>query len=362
MAERFVVIMAGGRGERFWPASRLRKPKHLLSIVGDKPMLTQTVDRLQGLVPVENIIVITNRQQMEGVREVCPNLPDQNIVMEPVGRDTAAAVGLAMLVVKQRSTDAALAMLPADALINDAQGFRDTLAAAFEAAETSPSLLTIGIKPTEPATGYGYVRRGDEALQAAGLSVYEVAEFKEKPDLETAISYLESGDYYWNAGMFVWRVSTIADALDEFTPVLKQGLDEIEKGLEAGRDLDSLLEELYPSLEKISVDFAIMEKAMNVKTVESTFDWDDVGSWTAIERHFPKDSDDNTINGLAAFGGASGNIVVGPKDKLIAVLGVDDLIVVQTDDATLICKKDHAQQIKTLVRDLSDSNELSNFV
>lgn len=362
MAERFAVIMAGGRGERFWPASRWQKPKHLLPIVGDKPMLTQTVDRLKGLVPSGNIIVITNRQQIEGVREVCPNLPDENILAEPVGRDTAAAVGLAMLVVKQRSADAALAMLPADALIKDAQGFRDTLAAAFEAAETSPSLLTIGIKPTEPATGYGYVQRGSEALQSLGRSIYDVAEFKEKPDLETAKAYLESGDYYWNAGMFVWRVSTISDALEEFTPVLKQGLDEIEKGLEAGRDMDSLLEELYPSLEKISVDFAVMEKATNVKTVESTFDWDDVGSWTAIERHFPKDSEGNTINGLTSFGEASGNIVVGPKDKLIALLGVDDLIVVQTEDATLICRKDQAQRIKTLVKDLSDSNELSSFV
>jgi len=325
-------------------------------------MLTQTVDRLEGLAPLENIIVITNREQMAGVKEVCPNLSDENIIAEPVGRDTAAAVGLAMLVVKQRSPDAAFAMLPADALIKDGAGFRATLTAAFEAAETSPSLLTIGIKPTEPATGYGYVQRGDEAFEAGGRKVYDVANFKEKPNLETAKAYLASGDYYWNAGMFVWRVSTIATALAEFTPALKAGLNEIESGLSGGRDLGTLLEELYPSLEKISVDFAIMEKAENVKTVESSFDWDDVGSWTAIERHFPKDANGNTINGLTAFGAASGNIVVGQKDKLVALLGVDDLIVVQTEDATLICKKDQAQQIKALVKDLGDSETLSRFV
>lgn len=353
MAKRFVVIMAGGKGERFWPASRLKRPKHLLPIVGDKPMLTQTVDRLEGFVEAENIFVITNVEQMEGVAEVCPSLPKENIVAEPVGRDTAAAVGLAMLLIKQKDPIASLAMLPADAFIQDMVGFQKALDVAFLAAEESSRLVTIGIAPTEPATGYGYIQKGESISGHNGVEVFKVVEFKEKPLLETAKAYLESGDYYWNAGMFVWSVQAISDALAQFTPELKSGLDAIESRMNEGVDLDKLLAELYPSLEKISIDFAVMEKADNVVTLAATFDWDDVGAWPAIERHFPKDGKGNVVDGEGVFEASSGNIVVGEKGHLLALIGVDDLIVVHTKDATLVCKKDEAQKIKDLVKGLS---------
>ena len=344
--------MAGGKGERFWPASRLSRPKHLLPIVGDKPMLTQTVERIGKLLPAENVFVITNSEQLEGVREVCPMLPKENVVAEPVGRDTAAAVGLAMLLIKQRNPDAALAMLPADAVIKDAESFQEALDVAFQAAEDSESLVTIGIEPTEPSTGYGYIHRGPSQTVIDDRDIFSVRQFKEKPDLETAKGYLQSGEYFWNAGMFVWRVSTISDALAEFTPKLKEGLDEIEQGLRSGKGLEELLKELYPQLEKISVDFAIMEKADNVLTLAATFDWDDVGSWPALERHFPADAMGNVKTGSAEFSDSSGNIVVAGKDHLVAMVGVEDLIVVHTADATLVCKKDQAQKIKEMVRNL----------
>ncbi len=345
--------MAGGRGERFWPASRLKKPKHLLPIVGDKPMLTQTVDRLDGLVPPANVFVITNSEQLEGVRAVCPTLPPENVVAEPVGRDTAAAVGLAMLLIKRRDPDASLAMLPADALIKDVAGFQSALDAAFSAAESASQLVTLGIEPTEPATGYGYIQKGESMTEFNGVPVFQVVEFKEKPNLETAKAYLESGDYFWNAGMFVWSVNAIADALTRFTPTLKTGLDAIEDRLEGGERLDTLLEELYPELEKISIDFAVMEKADNVVTLAAPFDWDDVGAWPAIERHYAADADGNVADGEAVFEASRRNISVAPDGHLIALIGVDDLIVVNTPDATLVCKKEEAQRIKDLVKGLS---------
>jgi len=352
MSKRYVVIMAGGKGERFWPASRLKRPKHLLPIVGDKPMLTQTVDRLDGFVESENIFVITNAEQWEGVCKVCPTLPKENIVAEPVGRDTAAAVGLAMLMIKQKDPEASLAMLPADALIKDWKGFQRALDVAFSAAEEASRLVTIGIEPTEPATGYGYIQKGDSVSRHNEIDIFKVVEFKEKPDLETAQSYLESGDYFWNAGMFVWSVQAISEALGMFTPELKTGLDEIERRMDEGEERDPLLAELYPELEKISIDFAVMEKAENVVTLAATFDWDDVGAWPAIERHFPSDSSGNVADGEAVFESSSGNIAVSGEDHLIAFIGVDDLIVVHTEDATLVCKKDQAQKIKDLVKGL----------
>ena len=205
MKNRFIVIMAGGRGERFWPQSRLKRPKHLLPIVGDAPMLTQTIRRLEGLVPVERIFVITNAEQRESVLETCPDLLPERIIGEPVGRDTAAAVGLAALLVAYEGEDSSFALLPADHVIEDAKGFQKTLETAFEAAEAEEQLMTIGIKPTFPATGFGYLEKGSDLGEYLGRSVTEVSRFVEKPNLEKAQEYVDAGKYFWNAGMFVWR-------------------------------------------------------------------------------------------------------------------------------------------------------------
>ncbi len=354
MSKRYAVIMAGGRGERFWPRSRLQHPKHLLPIVGDKPMLAQTVERLDGFIPRENIFVITNREQHDAVVSVCSMLPPENVVSEPMGRDTAAAVGLATVVIKHRDPQASLAMLPADHVIQDSKGFQSVLDTAFQAAEKEPVLVTIGITPTEPATGYGYIHRGDELFDINGRTIYRVQRFVEKPNLQTAKQYLDSGEYFWNAGMFVWTAETIAAALEDHTPSLYRGLTELESGLRAGRSLEELLDEVYPTLDRISIDYAVMEKAGNVVTVESDFDWDDVGSWPAVARHFKGDDHGNTLRGAALVDGGEGNIVISDKDHLLAVCGVDDLIVVHAGDATLVCPKDKAEKIKGLVKKLGD--------
>lgn len=352
MAHRYVVIMAGGKGERFWPQSRLARPKQLLPIVGDEPMLAQTVTRVAGLVPPEQVIVITNREQRAAAVAACPMLPPENIVAEPVGRDTAAAVGLAALLVAQRDPQATLAMLPADHVIHDAKSFCDVLRAAFDAAEAEPWLVTIGIHPAEPATGYGYIQRGTLLARALGRDVFKVRRFVEKPDLDKAREYLASGEYLWNAGMFVWSVETIRAALTRHVPMLAGGLYAIEQAVAGGRSLDDALAEHFPTLQKISVDYAIMEKAENVVTLAGTFDWDDVGAWPAVMRHLPADASGNVLRGDALVEAGAGNLVVSSGEHLVAVMGVDDLIVVHTPDATLVCPKSHAQQVKQLMKHL----------
>ncbi|MGC6456593.1 MAG: mannose-1-phosphate guanylyltransferase [Coraliomargaritaceae bacterium] len=353
MRNRYVVIMAGGRGERFWPESRLARPKQLLPIVGDKPMLFQTVKRLEGLVDASDIFVITNQEQREAVLESCPQLDPKKVIGEPVGRDTAAAVGLAAILVQREDRTATFAMLPADAVIHDAAGLRSTLETAFAAAEANPVLATIGITAEYPATGYGYIQQGASLGSYAGKNVFAVERFVEKPDEATAQSYLDSGDYFWNAGMFVWSVSVITQELATNTPSLWASLQEIDSGLSAGGDLDTLLAVHYPNLEKISVDYAIIEKADNVVMIESGFDWDDVGEWPAVARHYPADEQGNVVRGEAHLETSSGNIVFSRNpDHLVALLGVEDLIVVRTEDATLICHKDKAQSIKDLVKSI----------
>ncbi|MGC6425129.1 MAG: mannose-1-phosphate guanylyltransferase [Lentimonas sp.] len=354
--------MAGGRGERFWPESRLARPKQLLPIVGEKAMLTQTVDRLKGLVEPENVFVITNAEQRDAVLEVCPELDPAKVIGEPMGRDTAAAVGLATVLVRRENPNATFAMLPADAVIHDDAGLRSTLESAFAAAEANRVLATIGITASFPATGYGYIQQGDVLGDYAERTVYNVQRFVEKPNLETAQSYLDSGDYFWNAGMFVWSVGSIVAELEKSTPSLWSALQAIDQGLAAGERIDPLLAEHYPNLEKISVDYAIIEKASNVVMVESGFDWDDVGDWPAVERHYPADDNGNVARGLTEIEASNNNIVFSrDEDHLIALLGVEDLIVVKTEDATLVCHKDKAQEIKKIVQTLGVKETLKRL-
>lgn len=353
--------MAGGRGERFWPASRQTTPKHLLPIVGETPMLTQTVDRVLGVAPKENVFVITTQAQLAGVRAACPQLPADNIVAEPMGRDTAAATGLAMMLVKQRDPEAAFAMLPADHVIHDVREYETLLNVAFAAAESADVLVTLGIKPTEPATGFGYIEQAAPWKTIVGREVISVKRFVEKPDLATAQGYLSSGKYLWNAGMFVWRVPVVEAGLKAHAPELHAGLLAMEQA--AAKDgWSAALAAVYPTLKKISVDYALMEKSTNVVVVPATFDWDDVGAWPAVANHFPKDAANNVLRGLAMVEGGAGNIVVSRDGHLTAVVGASDLIVVTTGDATLVCTKDKAQEIKALLKRLEADQHGKKFL
>ncbi len=356
MKKRFVVIMAGGRGERFWPQSRLKRPKHLLPIVGDAPMLSQTVDRLSGLVSPEDVFVITNAEQRDAVLESCPQLLPERVIGEPQGRDTAAAVGLAALVVERAEPGAAFALLPADHVIADAAGFCSVLEGAFEAAEAEDYLVTIGIQPDFPSTGYGYLKRGPSAQENGSRPVYQVERFVEKPNLEKAEQYLKEGGFYWNAGMFIWRPEVILSAIKQHAPELSSGLEELSSAWDSSGSLEDAMGQVYPHLKKISIDFAVMEKAEGVVMLESDFDWDDVGEWPAIARHYPADPQGNVFKGAGKAMDAEGNLAFAEDGHTISLLGVKDLIVVQSGDATMVCHKDYAQQVKALAQQVCEEN------
>jgi mannose-1-phosphate guanylyltransferase len=350
MPQKFIVILAGGKGERFWPQSRQRRPKHLLPIVGEEPMLAQTLARVRPLAPARNIFVITAADQVRAVRALCRGLPGANIVAEPVGRDTAPAVALAAALVAQRDPRGVFAILPADHVIHDTRTYQADLRAAFAAAAGAEVMVTIGIRPDEPATAFGYIQRGKPWKKFAGRPFHAVRRFVEKPSLKVAQGYLASGDYLWNAGMFVWSVPVVLAALERHAPVLRAGLDKIMEGLAGGRSLATLLRKIYPTLPKISVDYALLEKADNVVVLPASFDWDDVGSWPAVARHHSKDASGNVVRGRAIVEQGCNNIVVGEDGHLLAVIGADDLIVVHTADATLVCPRNRAQDIKQLLK------------
>jgi mannose-1-phosphate guanylyltransferase len=351
MSKPYIVIIAGGKGERFWPQSRAPKPKHLLPVVGTSPLLTQTLKRVRGLAPASHIFVITSAVQAAAVRQCCRRLvPAANVVAEPVGRDTAAAVGLAALLVAQRDPDGIFAVLPADHVIHDTKAYRADLKAAFAAAAADRVMVTIGISPTEPATGFGYIQRAGLWRECGGRPVYRVKRFVEKPQLAVAEGYLKSGDYVWNAGMFVWSVPVVAAAFAQYAPELAKGLAKISSAIGRGRPFKETLAKIYPTLPRISVDYALLEKSPNVVVIPSSFDWDDVGAWPAVVKHFPADPAGNVCRGHAVVEQGRGNLVMSEGKHLVTLLGVDDLIVVHTPDATLVCPKSKAQEIKALLK------------
>ena len=354
--------MAGGRGERFWPQSRAATPKHLLPIVGDKPMLAQTVDRVTGIVPRENIFILTTQAQLEGCRAACPRLPGANIVAEPMGRDTAAATGLAMLLVKQRNPAATFAMLPADHVIHDTAEYAKLLSIAFESAESADVLVTLGIKPAGPETGFGYIQQAGLWRKIGGHDVMAVKRFVEKPDLKTAQDYFTAGGYFWNAGMFVWRVPVVEAAFKAHAAELYAGLVKLEAAAKSADGWAPALTEVYPTLQKVSVDYALMEKSPNVVVVPATFDWDDVGAWPAIAKHFTPDNHGNVLRGLGLVEDGANNLVVSTDGHLIGVVGVNDLVVVHTPEATLVCPKDKAQEIKALLERLKQDPAKAKFL
>ena len=353
--KRYAIIMAGGAGERFWPLSRKTKPKHLWNVTGAKKcLLSMTYSRACGVVNPENIFVITNAEQVEAITATCPEISRKQIIVEPAGRDTTAAIGFSAVTVKRicGGEESSFAVFPSDHVVADENAFARTLGLAFEVAEGGDRLVTIGIKPTFPATGYGYIKRGEIFDSDLG-TYYKVARFFEKPNLARATEYVESGDFYWNAGIFVWKTSSILSALEKNVPQTFSILKKIETA--EATELTKIVAELYPQIEKISIDFSVMEHADNAWTVPSRFDWDDVGSWAAVERHCAKDCNGNVTIGEVFAKDAKNCVVFDSAKRATALLGVEGLVVVHAPDATLICKKEYAEKLKELVRVLPDT-------
>jgi mannose-1-phosphate guanylyltransferase len=347
----YVLILAGGSGERFWPLSRRNRPKQLLSLFSPETLLEGTLRRLDGLVPAAQILILTNADQEAAVRKLCPQLPRENIIAEPAKRDTAAAIALGAGWISKQSPDATMVVLPADHLIQDTEGFQRTLRVAVAGAEETGELVTIGIKPTWACPGFGYIEVGDRAALTAkpeGPEIFDVARFREKPSVELAESFLKQGNFRWNAGMFIWTVRAIMSAFNRHEPQLGEFIGQVR----GSSDLVAILRDAFPSLPKVSIDYAVLEKAGRVLMVESGFDWDDIGSWTAIAKYLPSDAAGNVGNATLAAVDAHHNLVYSTEGKLIALLGVQDLIVVQTADALLVCNRHEAERIKHLVAEV----------
>src|SRR5437764_2661133 len=344
----YALILAGGSGERFWPLSRRTRPKQLLRLVSPQPLLEQAVKRLEGLVAPERLLILTNVDQEAAVRELLPQMPNENIVAEPAKRDTAAAVALGVGWVAARDHSATMIVLPADHIINDTVAFQKTLTVAAAAAEESGALVTIGIKPTWACPGYGYIEQGAAVkLRSVGseASVHRVIRFREKPNADLAESFLRKGNFRWNAGMFVWTVPSVLSEFNRHTPELANFISQ----LCVPDNFAKTLRERFRDLPRISFDYAIMEKADRVLVVEAGFDWDDVGSWRAVSKYFKNDAEGNAANCEITALESSNNIVFNPEGARIALLGVHNLIVVRTPDAILICHRHQAEKIKNLL-------------
>jgi mannose-1-phosphate guanylyltransferase len=342
----YAVVMAGGSGTRFWPLSRKHKPKQTLPILGPGTMVRQTVERLFPLFDARQVFVVTAREHADLVRRELDLLPPENIIDEPMGRDTAAAIGLAATFLHWRDTEAAFAVLPADHFIDDPLRFQKSLLKGRDAAR-SGALVTFGIKPRYPATSYGYLQRGEVVGDAV-----RVRRFCEKPKAEVAREFFESGEYYWNGGIFVWEAGSILAEINRFLPDLAAGLKEIEKSLGTSQ-LPSTLAREYGKLKRVSIDYGVMEKAGQVLMIETDFEWDDVGSWSAAADRRPKDGAGNAIDGKVLAVETKNSLVLSSDPgHLVGVLGLEGLVVVHTPDATLVCPKNRADDLKKLIEEI----------
>ncbi len=342
--ELYAVIMAGGVGSRFWPESREARPKQLLSIFNEKSLIQNTVDRLEGITENKNIFIITNKIQKPGIVKQLPQVPEENIIEEPFGKNTAACIGLASALVAEKNEDAITMVLPADHRIEDLDKFREIILSAANYAEKCNGLVTIGIKPTRPETGYGYIQTND---MVEGDSIFHVKTFAEKPNYETAKRFVEAGDFYWNSGMFIWKISAILSEMESLMPELYEGVINIRKAIGTA-DYNKVLQREYGQFKSISIDYGIMEHSKKVYLIKGEFDWSDVGNWEAVYQLSDKSEDDNVLSGDIYSEGLKGSIIR-TKKKFTALVGVENLIVVETDDALLICDRDKAQSVKQVV-------------
>ncbi len=341
------LIMAGGQGTRFWPLSREDRPKQFLKLTDDdKTMLQQTVNRVKSLMRPEQIFVATNVRYKVPIIEQLPAIPEENIIIEPFKKDTAPSIGLASLYVEKKYPGSTMVVLPADHLVKDEKRFINILKKAVMLAVVGENLVTIGIEPNHPETGYGYIHIGEQCHSIDDNHVYKVQEFTEKPDLETAKMFLESGKYLWNSGMFIWQVNTILNKFKEHMPELYGSLEKMKRAL--GTELESyIIRDEFEKIKGISIDYGIIEKAEDIYVIPGDFGWDDLGSWTALERVKKADKNGNIVVGRH-YGIDTKNTIIHSTDKVVTTIGLKDIIIVNTEDAILICDKKRAQEVKEI--------------
>jgi mannose-1-phosphate guanylyltransferase len=361
----YAIIMAGGVGARFWPYGSLKLPKQFLPIAdSSNSMLQLTVNRIKNVIPAERTFVITNRQYIDEVRKQVPKIPPDNIIGEPVGRNTAPCIGLAALTLKQFDEVSNMIIIPADHLIEDIAEFNNIISAGLSFVEKNDAIVTLGITPTHPETGYGYIQFIDDSqinIESTGsqVSIYKVKTFAEKPTLETAKVFLESGDFLWNSGMFIFRTDVILKEMKKLMPDLYNSLLKLEKTMGTDK-FNSSLEDTFSRIKSISIDYGVMEKSKNVYVIKAGFAWSDLGSWDEVYRIKSKDKNGNVVPGNSFIKDSSGNLIMSP-DTFVGMIGVRDLIVVNTKEGLLICKRGHSQEVKELVDYLKRKGIMENL-
>ncbi len=357
---RYAVILAGGVGSRFWPQSRQSRPKQFLTVSGERSLIQATVDRLAGFLPHERILVVTNVRYLDETRAQLPELPGDNVLAEPLSRNTAPAIAFAAAHLAARDPHAEMVVLPADHVIENVGGFHAVLEAAFEQAHNPGSLVTIGITPTHPETGYGYIQFDGQADGDDGaLHAVPVKTFAEKPDAATAERFVDSGDFLWNSGMFVWRCDTFLDAVERYMPELAEAMAPIRADASAAFDV-ATVEDAFTRSPKQSVDYGVMEQAAHVYVVPASFGWSDVGDWRAVHALRPHDASGNAVSGEVILQNASRCFVSGGQ-RLVVVVGLNDTVVVDTDDAVLVMHREAAQNVRNVV-DYLHAHGLERFV
>lgn len=352
------VLMAGGIGERFWPYSRRGKPKQLLKIFSDKNFLEETIDRITPLIPRERIFIITNDLIKTAIRREIPNFPEENILCEPVGKNTAACIALAEAVTSARYQDPTMAVLTADHIIGNNETFLQNVDTACRFAEEKKSLVVIGVHPTRAETGFGYIEAGEIEKETPGGIIRRIERFREKPDALQAEEFLKTGKFYWNSGMFFWKNSVLRAALNKFLPEMMKRMDRYRRSLGTGRER-IILTEIFQSLEPISIDYGIMEKADNIYMVQADFSWDDMGTWNALERHFSKDEKGNLLIGKGLLINTEESLVYNAGNEeppFVVTFGLKDTLIVVARDVVMVCPKSQAPKLKELVSEIKKNN------
>jgi mannose-1-phosphate guanylyltransferase len=355
------IIMAGGRGERFWPKSRKKTPKQTLTLFNGKPLICSSIELLTPLIPPERIFIVTEKSVAAPIRNAIPrSFPQENIIVEPIGRNTAACIGLGTSHIIRKYPEATIAVVCADHLMPDGEQFRNHLQVAVQTTEQQDNLVTFGITPIYPETGFGYIESGEPILSDIGITAYRAVRFVEKPDRETALQYLAQGNYFWNSGMFIWRAQTIMRQFQTLMPALYQGLLRIQAAIGTAQQ-EHVLRAVYRKLEKIPIDKGIMEKAERVAVVKSNFPWYDIGSWLTMDHIQNKDDQGNMVLGKAINIDTQDCIMVSDK-PIIATIGIKDLVIVASKDAILICPKERTQDVKKIVSQLEQNPKLHRYL
>ncbi|HDL02558.1 MAG TPA: mannose-1-phosphate guanylyltransferase [candidate division Zixibacteria bacterium] len=355
------VILAGGRGERFWPLSRMQRPKQLLKLISEKTMLQETIDRVLPLIPMERIVVVTSEDMTPLILNEIKSMKAENILAEPFGRDTCLAIGLAAEHIKKADPDGVMVVLSADHIIKPPEKLLDIIKVGAQVAADEDKLITIGINPTRPETAYGYIKLAEMYKAFEGIPVYEVDSFTEKPKTAVAQQYYYGRKHLWNSGMFIWSVSSVLTAINQCQPNMASQLDEY--AVKIGTDEETVARrELYEGCNPISIDFAVLENAENVLAIRGDIVWDDVGSWNALERYKSKDINNNVVIGGAIIADSFETTVYNESSGIIVTLGVSDLVVVKTDDIVLVAHKTKVNEVKQVIKDLAEDDELKKYL